>query len=382
MRGGDRTIDVENAGSRPESPPRVWLILSDKLGDNAQVRAVAGALSWPCEEKQIRVRGRYIIGKPFVRASLHHVDLDRSDTLEPPWPDLIITIGRRMSMVALWVKKKSHGRTKIVLIGRAQRLLHRFDLVITSMQYRLPPRENVLGHAYPLLRVDEAAIDAAAAEWKAEFESLPRPLVALMVGGPIRTVRFDACIASGLACSAARFAAEQGGTLVVTTSRRTPVTVTEALAASLPKEALLYRWTSEGRNNPYRALLKLADRFIVTGDSISMLVEIACLGRPLAIYPLPPSSWLARPLMWLRRRLHPGRGGQPGPHGLGFGVLGDLLYRLGLIGYTRDLKALHETLVRDELAVWFGDALRPDGPKAPDELPGIVARIRGLMQPH
>jgi hypothetical protein len=83
--------------------------------------------------------------------------------------------------------------------------------------------------------------------------------------------------------------------------------------------------------------------------------------------------------MWLRRRLHPGRGGQPETDRQGLGALGDLLYRLGLVGYTRDLKALHETLVRDELAVWFGDTFRPGGPKAPDELPRIVTRIRELM---
>ncbi len=34
-------------------------------------------------------------------------------------------------------------------------------------------------------------------------------------------------------------------------------------------------------------LLGLADRFIVTGDSISMMVEVTRLGKPLEILPLP-----------------------------------------------------------------------------------------------
>ena len=39
--------------------------------------------------------------------------------------------------------------------------------------------------------------------------------------------------------------------------------------------------------NPYLALLGLADRFVVTSDSVTMMVEVARLGRPLAIFELP-----------------------------------------------------------------------------------------------
>ena len=88
----------ERVGKRRSALPGhgpVWLLLGDKAGDNAQVLALAEALGFACERKVLRPREPFVKGKPRVRASLHHLDPARSDRLEPPWPDLVITIGLR-----------------------------------------------------------------------------------------------------------------------------------------------------------------------------------------------------------------------------------------------------------------------------------------------
>ena len=102
-------------------------------------------------------------------------------------------------------------------------------------------------------------------------------------------------------------AEEAGGTLYITTSRRTPTTVVEVLKEGIPKHAILYEWSARGIDNPYLALLGHADRFIVTGDSISMMVEVARLGKPLAIFPLPITR-LGRLRQFLGKLLHPSPG--------------------------------------------------------------------------
>ena len=62
----------------------------------------------------------------------------------------------------------------------------------------------------------------------------------------------------------------------------------EALAQNLPEGAVLHRWSPDtSADNPYLGLLAHADRLVVTGDSISMMVEVASLRRPLAIFELP-----------------------------------------------------------------------------------------------
>ena len=59
----------------------------------------------------------------------------------------------------------------------------------------------------------------------------------------------------------------------------------------LPEQAVFFEWSADVVENPYQALLGSADGFIVTGDSVSMMVEVIYLHKPLAIFPL-PGGWL------------------------------------------------------------------------------------------
>ncbi len=356
--------------------PKVWLVLGDKLGDNAQVHIIADALGWPYEIKKIVFRERYKLGKPRFKPSLYHIDGYRSDALEPPWPDLIITIGRRPSMAALWIHGQSGGHTKLVLIGRPKRWLDRFDLVITPTQYLLPDLPNILHLNLPLMRSDETAIAHAAKSWNSRFDALPRPVIALLIGGPTQPFIFDEEVAKRLISTAERVADEAGGTLYITTSRRTPATVIGALKEVVPKHAILYEWNNSGVDNPYLALLGHADRFIVTGDSISMMVEVARLGKPLAIFPLPMTR-LGRLRRFFGKFLHPSP--DANKQGGFLRSLGDALFRFGIIGYSRDLTAIHRALIERQLAVPLGNPFHPPGRKPIDELPQVVARVRALM---
>ena len=87
--------------------PLIWMIVGDRLGDNAQVETLVSGLGMPVVRKYVCVKDPWIKGKPKVIPSLHHLDIAKSDALGPPWPDLIITVGRRLSMVALWVKEQA-----------------------------------------------------------------------------------------------------------------------------------------------------------------------------------------------------------------------------------------------------------------------------------
>lgn len=357
--------------------PRTWLVIGDKLGDNAQVEQLAAALGWPWETKCLRFLPRYVKGKPSFKPSLYHVDLAASDPLQPPWPDLIVTIGRRPSMAALWIKEQADNRPRIVLIGRPRRLWDQFDLVVASSQYRLPNRPNLVRLSLPLLRVDETAVEQAADTWRARLAHLPRPLTAVLVGGPTGAFIFDADVTCDFLAAIERTTGGNG-TLFATTSRRTPDDVVAALERHLPPTAVLYHWRADDSDNPYKALLGLADRFVVTGDSASMLVEVARLGKPLAIFPLPEraSRW-----MTLRRRfarvMQP-PDDQPSPSPI-LAAIGDALFDQGFVLSSREFDELYRSLRRQGLATMLGDPF-PDHPDpAPDELPLVVARVRELV---
>jgi mitochondrial fission protein ELM1 len=145
-------------------------VLGDKPGDNAQVEAIEQALPWPCVHKHIQVLEPYMFGKPKVGPTLYHIDRDRSDPLEPPWPDLILTSGRRPANVALWIREQSAGHTRIVLVGKPSSRPDDYDLVVYSAENQFPPLPNLQAISLPLMRVDETQIAQAADLWSRDSE--------------------------------------------------------------------------------------------------------------------------------------------------------------------------------------------------------------------
>ncbi|WP_366555168.1 mitochondrial fission ELM1 family protein [Aquibaculum sediminis] len=358
---------MRNAG------PRIWLIVGDKLGDNAQVNVLAEELGLPSERKELRFKEQWVHGKPPFKASLHHLDLPRCDRLEPPWPDLVITIGRRPAMAALWVKRQSGGKTKIVLIGRPKRYFDEFDLVIATGQYRMPERANVVKLDLPLMRADAQAVAKATSEWGERLAALSRPLTAVLVGGATKPFRFGPEEARHL-LQQVRQATDDAGSLYVSTSRRTSQEAVEALAKSLPPNARFFRWTPEAsaEENPYLALLGSADRFVVTGDSISMMVEVVRMGKPLAIAPLPKNRKLFSGLGGVvASRLHAFMQVQP---------VGRVLEQVApSIGLTRDFSSLHETLRAHYAASFLSEGFPDSEQSFEDNANCVAARIRGLL---
>jgi mitochondrial fission protein ELM1 len=361
--------------TRDKPAPRVWLVIGDKLGDNAQATRVADSLGVAYETRRLVPKPRYVMGKPRFRIGLEHLDMAASDPLQPPWPDLVITVGRRHSMAALWIKAQ-HPATRIVLLGRARRWLERFDLVVVPPQYRLPDLPNVMRLSLPLLRVDKDAVARESARWSERLAALAKPLIGVLVGGPTRPYRFDDKVAADLVQACIDVQKRYGGTLYISTSRRTPAAVVTALRRQLPEGALLHEWSARATDNPYLALLGLADYCVVTGDSVSMMIEVADCGKPLAIFELPRDL---RGRLWqaVLLRLH-AHDGQRSPGSL-LQRLGRALYATGLTGFARDLGEIQRSLIAQGFAVRLGEPFGSAMQTLPDELDAVRARVLRLL---
>lgn len=209
--------------------PRVWLLLADRLGDNAQVLALGERLGYSAEEKYLRHNKLYHLPNVIKAASLFSVLRESSSPLTPPWPDLIIMAGRKNVAAARWIRRRSGGRTKIVTIGRPRAPLNLFDLVLTTPQYRLPREDNVIELKVPLSGVHPAGLDHARVTWNHVLEKLPRPHISLLVGGDTTTCVFDQVAADRLGRLASIYARSVGGSLLVTTSPRTSRAAADAL---------------------------------------------------------------------------------------------------------------------------------------------------------
>ena len=110
--------DPQHDAGTPAGTPRVWVIRSYRAGENSQVTALAEALGWAFDEKRLHYRGAGFIPNLSRAVSLAGIDPGRSDSLAPPWPDIVISSGLRNEPVCRWIKQASGGRTRLVQIGR------------------------------------------------------------------------------------------------------------------------------------------------------------------------------------------------------------------------------------------------------------------------
>ena len=342
--------------------PRVWVLFGKGTGGNGQMLSLAEALGWPYEIKQLHYNRLNGLPNLLLGATRLTLDRKKSSPLEPPWPDLVIAASRRSAPVAQWIKKQSGGRTRLVHLLHTQAPLGRFDLIVTMPQFRLPERDNILHVTGVLNRIDPAALAQAGAAWQPRLSHLPRPWTALLVGGNSSAYLLDRDTAVRLGREAARMAAARGGSLLVTTSPRTPPDAADALAAAVDAPSHVYKWKKDDdANNPYKGFLALADDFVVTIDSASLLVEASATGRPVAVFDWPRRGHAAAATAsaapsWLWRKA----------------------VDLGLFKPARDFDAYFAEMRRRGLAHRFGEPA--PGKRQPlDDLERTVARVRGLF---
>jgi hypothetical protein len=281
---GDMTGGGSGASSTPR-PPLVWLLLGRFEGDNAQVRSIGEALPWPVEAKTVFFPSR---GAPY-RKTRAAVDARVSSEIAPPWPDLIITCGRFYCRLAQWIKVQSGGRTRHVQMGRIGNALGQIDLMLSLPQYGIPQAKNVVPLTLPIVRVSPARQAESACHWQPLLADLPRPWTLALVGGPAMTIGFEAADARRLLRRIDQVQTAEGGSVLVVYGHRTPAAVKAVLEAGLAsRRALPHKIISwpPPDPNPYQGLLALADRFIVTCDSVSMIADASLTGRPSEIFML------------------------------------------------------------------------------------------------
>ncbi len=211
----------------------------------------------------------------------------KRDSLEPPWPSLLISSGRQAVAPAMAIRGLSAGATFTVHIQNPAVDPARFDVVVAPRHDRLEA-PNVIATTGGLNRVTEDRLAAAAARFAPRFAHLPRPRVAVMIGGDNKAYRFTGAVARALGARLAELSRREDAGLLITASRRTGAKVMAILRealAGLPVEI----WDGTGEN-PYFGFLALADAFVVTGDSVNMVTEAATTGKPVYVAALEGGS--------------------------------------------------------------------------------------------
>lgn len=227
------------------------------------------------------LRGRTLIG----------LDVDSRKKIAAPWPDYVLSISRRTAPVARYIKKQNPQTKLIQLMHPGKTGLSDFDLVIVPEHDKnkgfAPNIHYITGCPH---RITGSYLQEAQNKWQKKFADLPKPLTALIIGGAIKGKPFSNENALALGKAVRSLKKKIGGSLLITTSRRTGKDAERLILEQLkdiPQFSYLWGDTSE---NPYSGFLACADNLIVTGDSVSMCCEATGTGKP--IYLFTGSKWL------------------------------------------------------------------------------------------
>lgn len=344
--------------SNPDQPPRVWVISGYRAGERHQVIALAEALGWPFEIRDIAHNRLAPLVGLLRRRSFHGIDQKSSAPIEPPWPDLVISAGMRNEPIVRAIRQRSSNQTRLVHIGRTWAHPANFDLVVTTPQYRVPAHPKVLQNLLTLHRVTPERLRQAAEQGSTELADLPSPYIAVVVGGSSGSMDFRPHEALALAQHCCALARRLGGSLLVTTSARTSPAAAQALSDTLDIPHRFYRWQADDPANPYFAWLGLADQIVVTSDSIAMLSEACATGKPVYLFRPNPDS-----IPSLRARLY------------------ELLMRYGPQRLSRDISLVHDRVIATGQAAWLDTDIvaRPPSNSAID-IDKACNRVRLLMR--
>lgn len=269
-------------------PIRVWALLGPHRGDNNQILALAEALELGFEEKPLNFNQLRRLQPALLGASFASLDSASRRLLEGEPPDLTISTGHRSVPAVLELKRRSGGRMHAVHLGYPRIAPRHFDLVVPTPEYPITDAPNVLRIPFALSPHSPPAVVSPAEQSK--FDALPQPRRLFVVGGPtlywqLPTDTMRAAVSRLLADSR-----NDGGSLLLVSSPRTPAPLIEALESELRPSTLPILIVPASGPPSYRSMLEAADMIFVTADSVAMVADSVMTRKPVGIVPIEKSA--------------------------------------------------------------------------------------------
>jgi len=266
----------------------IWALFDDRMGSIGQAKGILQELGNDFEiiEKKIVYNKLAALPNMILGKTLFSLNRKQSSPLKEPFPDVVLSISRRTAPIALWIKKRSKGKTKVVqLMFPGKYGLQDFDLVAISEHDRgksdSPNLFYITGCPH---RINSKTITEAKEKWEPVFKDLPKPWTAVIIGGSVKKSLFTAKDAEKFAEAVLYIHNQVSGSLFITSSRRTGKEAEDVIMKKIEHiPAYTYLWGEE-KENPIMGFYACADKIIATGDSVSMVCESCGTGKPVIIF--------------------------------------------------------------------------------------------------
>lgn len=259
-----------------------WVITDGAAGNRNQALALAHGLGLAPQVFDIRLSAPWSWLSPFSARDPRRMLATVPDGLAPPWPDLAIGCGRAAAGVLIGLRRLSAGRTRVVQILDPRWRRASFDALVVP-EHDEVTGDNVIVSTGGLHRIDDDWLDDGRRRFPA-FAALPSPRTAVLIGGAVRGLPFDAGYVDGLLDALERDYSRDGGSFLVTCSRRTPPALAQRLRQAFGTWPGVFWASGHDGLNPYAGLLGWADRIVVTPDSSNLVAEACAVGVPVQVH--------------------------------------------------------------------------------------------------
>jgi mitochondrial fission protein ELM1 len=265
---------------------KCWGITDGSAGMEAQVKALGHALGLVPQMKRITVAAPWAwlpnacYASPLKTLLVPYFLAEGKEELAAPYPDLVISCGRKGAMVAMGLRSRiKEGGTKFIHIQDPQVDSRQFDIVV-AMEHDHIHGPNVLKTRFALHTITPPLLDKLKSQYAPRFASYPDPKTVVLIGGSTNKYTLTGGAMMRLITTLQSVASHVPGSLLITPSRRTSNDHIDMLKATFAGNERVYIYEGGGEN-PYLGLLALAQTLIVTNDSVNMMSEAAATGRPL-----------------------------------------------------------------------------------------------------
>lgn len=312
-----------------------WVVTEGKAGMELQGLALAEALGVPTiAVKRVKLRFPWIYLSPRFRILKNLSISKKGDQLLPPYPDLVVTVGRRSVIAGLLIKQKS-PTTKLICVQNPYIASKHFDILIPAQHDQVKPAHNVLASFGSLHRITSQKLALAKNEFEYIFANYQSPRIGVIIGGNSRSYSMDLEVIKNYVQQLKILQQKYGASLLITASRRTPKDVLDYLASCQAQD--IFYWDNNNTEipNPYLGILASSDALLVTCESVNMISEACATNLP--------------------------------------------VYLLSLKGYSKRFEHFHNSVLERKRVEWFNGSIAFNEVQPIDAMGEMVIKIKQLL---
>ena len=266
-----------------------WIVTDGTTGMLKQSIAVAKSLNLDATILNANATPILRLFPILAKIPTWRLTIGRSpDWIKGPYPDYIISCGKRMAGLSIGLKRISNGRSKTIHIQDPGISPKNFDVLIVPSHDRITKRANEFSNLIistgSLSWLNKKQIMASKTEMIERFGAFDGPQIVVMLGGHNKRYRISSDCLHNMAKQIIQFASDKNARLIIIPSRRTPKKAKKIFAELDQKTSHIF-WSGK-QANPYPDVFSIADEIIVTSDSVNMVTEACLLGKPVYI-----STW-------------------------------------------------------------------------------------------